>query len=205
MSANRPTLVSVLVCMAFVCSMGRYAIALDTHPDDFIQDGVAELAKVARARSDESESTQHALVDGVRYFLAEYADVYTAARLILSSSWVDATPEQRDRFVAAYNNHVTHLLVEFVPDIDFQSVKIDAFDGDLEEVPIMIQATFRTSDYKTVHFVLVIHQREGRWQIFDVIAEGVSYVKINRNQLRVEISRNGLEAAIRRFERRTAL
>jgi phospholipid transport system substrate-binding protein len=180
--------------MALVCIVGGSTYATDIKPDDFARTGVAELAKLAGKNDTDNAQS---LASGVREFLSEYTDVYTAARLILASNWIEATPEQRDRFVVAYNEYVARLLVDFVPEVDFQSVKIDAFNGDPRETPILIKATFRTRDYQTVHFVLVIHEREGRWLIFDVIAEGISYVKLYRQQF------NGLEEAIRYFEEKS--
>jgi ABC-type transporter MlaC component len=67
----------------------------------------------------------------------------------------------------------------------------------------MIRSTFRTSKKETIHFVLAIHERQGRWLIFDVIAEGVSYVKTHRNQITGEIADIGIEAMIERFEIRS--
>ena len=173
--------------------------AADTLPDDMVKAGMAELADAARAHGNHGESSDQDLVDAVRLFLVESTDVHYAARLIFASYWETATPEQRDRFIKAFNNQVTNLLVKFVPDVDFGSVRIDPFLGDVEETPLMIRTTFRTSDKQTIHFVLVIHERNGRWLIFDVIAEGVSYVKTYRYQFTSEIADTGLDAMIKRF------
>jgi len=164
---------------------------------------MAKLADAARAYGNHGEKSEQKLEVDVRQFLTDYADVEFAARLIISSYWEPATPEQRDRFLEAFNNQVTNLLVNFVPDIDFKSVRIDPFSGDIEETPFIIRATFQTSDKQIVHFDLVIHERYGRWLIFDVSAEGVSYVKTYRHQFSGEISDSGLDATIDRFEFRS--
>jgi len=168
-----------------------------------VKAGMEKLADAARVHDNHSESGEQALVNAVRLFLAEYADVHYAARLIFASHWETATPGQRDRFVEAFNNQITSLLVKLVSDVDFESVRIDPFLGDTEETPLMIQATFRTSDNQTTHFVLIIHEKEDRWLIFDVIAEGVSYVKTYRYQFTGEIADTGLEATIERFKIRS--
>jgi phospholipid transport system substrate-binding protein len=203
LSAIRPSLVFGLICIVLVCASGRGVHAADTLPEDMVQAGMAKLADAALAHGNHSESSEQDLVDAVRLFLAEYTDVHYAACLIFAKYWEAATPGQRDRFVDAFNNQVTNRLVKFVPDIDFGSVRIDPFLGDTEESPLMIRATFRTSDKQAIHFVLAIHEREGRWLIFDVIAEGISYVKIYRNQFTGEITDTGLEAMIERFEIRS--
>lgn len=203
LSAIRPVLVFSLVCFALAYSYGESVHATDTPPDDMVKAGIARLADAKPVHGNHSESIEKDLVDAVRLFLAEYTDVHYAARLILSSHWNTAAPEQRDRFVTAFNNLVTNRLVMLVPNVEFGSVRVDPFLGDIEETPLMIQATFQNSDKQTIHFVLVTHQWEGRWLIFDVIAEGVSYVKTYRNQLSGEIADIGLEAMIERFELRS--
>ena len=203
LSAIRPILVFGLICIALLCSSGRGVHAADTLPDDMVKAGMAKLADAALAHGNYSEISEQDLADAVRLFLAEYTDVHYAARLIFATYWETATPGHRDRFVESFNNQFAHLLVKFVLDIDFGSVRIDPFLGDTEETPLMIRVTFRNSDKEAIHFVLVIHEREGRWLIFDVVAEGVSYVKTYRNQFTGEVADIGLEATIERFEIRS--
>lgn len=203
LSAIKPVLVFSLSCFALAYSYCEHVHATDTSPDEMVKAGIARLADAKPVPGTNSESNEQDLEHAVRLFLAEYTDVRYAARLILTSHWNTATPEQRDRFVTAFNDLVTNRLVRLVPDVEFGSVRVDSFLGDIEESPLMIQATFQNSDMQTIHFVLVIHQSQGRWLIFDVIAEGVSYVKTYRNQLTGEIADIGFEAMIERFELRS--
>ena len=202
MSAIRSILLFGLICITLQGLTGSGVRAAVVQPDDMVESGVRQLADAARSHDDHAGSTSQGLEYAVRQFLAEYTDVQYAARLILAGHWKATPPGQRERFVRAFNRHVANLLVKLVPDVDFDSVKVDPFQGDVEEIPLMVQATFQTGDGQTVQFLLVIHIREGRWLIFDVVAEGISYVKTFRNQFSGEITDNGFEAMIERFESR---
>jgi len=204
LSAIRQILVFSLVCIVLADSCGRRAHATDISPVDVIEAGVAIMAQAKAKYGSRSEGDEQELLNAVRLFLAEYTDVQYAARLILSRHWETATSEQRDRFVAAFDNLVTTRVAILVPDIEFDSVRIEPFLGDTEDIPLMIQATFRNTDNQITHFVLVTHKRKGNWLIFDVIAEGVSYVKTYRNQVNGEIEDIGLEAMLKRFELRSS-
>jgi len=204
LSAIRKILIFSLVCISLQCLSGSRVHAADTLPDETVRDGISKLAAAARPQSNHGESSEADLANAVRDFLAEYTDVRYAARLILASHWENTAPGQRDRFVAVFNNHVTNLLVRLVPGVDFGSVTVDPFSGDIEETPLMIQATFHTSDEKAVQFILVIHVRDGRWLVFDVIAAGISYVRVFRSQFYGEITDTGFEAMIERFEIRNS-
>ena len=203
MSAIRPILVFGLLCIALVCLDGSGAHAADNNPDDRVMAGMAKLADAAHLYGNQDEMGEQGLEGAIRSFLEEYTDVNYAARLIIANHWGAATPQQRERFVEAFNNQVTHLLVRFVPDIDFESIRIEPFHGDIEETPFVIRATFRTFEEETIHFDLVIHELNGRWLIFDVMAEGVSYVKTYRYQFSGEIADTGLDATIQLFEIRS--
>lgn len=168
-----------------------------------VKAGVEILADAKPVLGGHHESDERDLVNAATLFLSEHTDVHYAARLILSAHLDSATPEQNDRFVVAFNDLITNKIVILVPDIEFESVRIDPFLGDMEDTPIKIQATFRNDNNQIINFVLVTHKREGRWLIFDVIAEGVSYVKTYRNQVNGEVADIGLEAMINRFELRS--
>lgn len=203
MSAIRPILVFGLLCIALACLNSSGAHAADNNPDDTVKAGMAKLADAAHVYGNQDEMREQKLEGAIRLFLEQYTDVNYAARLIIANHWGAAMPQQRDRFVEAFNNQVTHLLARFVPNIDFEGIRIEPFHGDIEETPFVIRATFRTFEEETIHFDLVIHELNGRWLIFDVMVEGVSYVKTYRYQFSGEIADTGLDATIQRFEIRS--
>ncbi|MGB5098348.1 MAG: ABC transporter substrate-binding protein [Porticoccaceae bacterium] len=46
----------------------------------------------------------------------------------------------------------------------------------------------------------VFHKRDGRWWVFDVIIEGISYVATFRNQIGEEIRRDGFDKVLSRLQ-----
>lgn len=169
-----------------------------------VHSGLAYLVEASRTGSDGERAGGRDLEPVIRSFLARYADVPTAAHLVLSSQWNHASPAQRQRFTAAYTDHVTRLLVEWVPTIRFDAVTVAPYSGDLDETPLLVKSILQTREGKQIDFVLVLRERDGQWVIFDVITEGISYVKLYRNQFMAEVSKLGLETAIRRLEERSA-
>lgn len=203
MSAIRSVLLYSLIGFVFANAYGQRTFAADVSPVENLKTGIAIMAEAKPPQASHKAGVDQGLTDAVRVFLAEYTDIQYAARLILSKYWQDATPEQQDRFVAAFNNLVTKKIAVLASDIEFESVRIAPFLGDLEDTPLSIQATFRNADDLVINFILVTHERDGHWLIFDVVAEGVSYVKTFRNQVNGEVTDIGLEAMINRFEERS--
>jgi len=123
-----------------------------------------------------------------------------AARLVLGQTWRTATPEQRKRFVNAFyhsllRNYGTALL-NFTAD----KFVILPYKGD----PGDSQATVRTEvkkdsgDKVPVNFSL--HKTPDGWKAWDVVIEGISYVKSFRTDFASEIQQKGLDEVITRLE-----
>ncbi len=191
-----------LAMVTIMCSTAAASGTGSLQPFELARSGVADLEAAAESYHQAHGDGAAQLESDVRQFLDNFADVEVAARLILASHWKTASPQQRQEFTRAFDRHVTSLLVDLVPGVDFASVSIEPLPEEPVDSPLLIKATFLTSDQKLIHFVLVVHEREGRWRIMDVIAEGISYVKLYRTQFGREVTDLGMDAMIRRFESR---
>jgi phospholipid transport system substrate-binding protein len=124
-----------------------------------------------------------------------------SARLVLGQTWRTATPEQRKRFVDAFYHSLLRnygaALVNFTAD----KFVILPFKGD----PGDTQATVRTEvkkdtgDKVPVNFSL--HQTPQGWKAWDVVIEGISYVKSFRTDFAAEVQQKGLDEVINRLEK----
>ena len=127
-------------------------------------------------------------------------DVDYATQLVLAQHWREATPEQRQRFVAAFYRALLHTYGSALADATADRLKVLPFRGD----PGAAQATVRTQVTRSSGTVVPVEYRlrktpEG-WKAFDVVIEGISYVRNYRADLDAEISAKGLDAVIHRIE-----
>jgi len=124
-----------------------------------------------------------------------------AARLVLGLAWRKATDAQRKRFVAAFYHSLLHnygaALVNFTAD----RFVILPYRGD----PNATQATVRTEvkrdsgEMVPVNFTL--HRTAAGWKAWDVVIDGISYVKSFRTDFSSEVEQKGLDEVIERLER----
>lgn len=154
---------------------------LDKHRDEYRRDP----AKVA------------ALVDK---FLMPHFDTETSARVVLGQFWRSATPDQRQRFISAF----THSLVSNYGDslVEFTSDRLKIFPSRLE--PGATTATVRTEvrrrngDSVSVNYSLRLTPQG--WKAWDVVIDGISYVKSYREDFGAQIEQQGLDKVIKRLE-----
>jgi phospholipid transport system substrate-binding protein len=127
-------------------------------------------------------------------------DVDYATQLVLAQHWREATPDQRQRFVAAFYRALLHTYGSALADATADRLKVLPFRGD----PSAAQATVRTEVTRSSGTVVPVeyrlHRTSAGWKAFDVIIDGISYVRNYRADLDAEISAKGLDAVIHRIE-----
>jgi phospholipid transport system substrate-binding protein len=137
------------------------------------------------------------LVDDV---LLPHFDVDYAARLVLGRHWSAATPQQRQRFVDAFYrsmlNNYGDALVEFTGD----RIKVLPYKGDPTAKSASVRTTVKRSNGQVVPVNYSLRLTAQGWKAWDVVIEGISYVKSFREDFGAEIDQKGIDAVIQRLE-----
>jgi phospholipid transport system substrate-binding protein len=129
-------------------------------------------------------------------------DVPYSARQVLGKYWRDATDDQKKRFTdAVYRSLLTtygKALIEFTGD----QMQIKPFRGDLDAPNPTVETVIRTRSGSTVAVNYVVRKMpDGNWKVWDVKIEGISYVKVLRDDYGSEIDQKGLDAVLKRLEK----
>jgi phospholipid transport system substrate-binding protein len=136
----------------------------------------------------------------VNEILLPHFDTDYAAQLVLAQHWRTASPEQRRRFVDALYTALLKTYGGALSDFTADRLKILPFRGD----PAATQATVRTvvtrANGQEIPVDYRLRKTANGWKAFDVIIEGISYVRNYRNDLGSEVSQKGLDAVIARLE-----
>jgi phospholipid transport system substrate-binding protein len=130
-------------------------------------------------------------------------DTEYSARLVLGPTWRTATPEQRKRFVDAFYHSLLHnygaALVNFTAD----RFVILPYKGDPGDVTATVRTEVKRSSGEKVPVNFSLRKTDGIWKAWDVVIEGISYVKSFRTDFGSEIQQKGLDEVIDRLERDT--
>jgi phospholipid transport system substrate-binding protein len=139
----------------------------------------------------------YAVVDRI---LLPYFDVDYAARLVLGRHWRAATAEQRKRFVEAfYRSLLTNYsdaLVEFTSD----RLKILPAAVEAGGQTASVRADVKRRNGEKVPVSYSMRLTPQGWKAWDVVIEGISYVKSFREDFGAEIDQKGLDAVLVRLE-----
>jgi phospholipid transport system substrate-binding protein len=123
-----------------------------------------------------------------------------SARLVLGQTWRTATPEQRKRFVDAFyhsllRNYGTALL-NFTAD----KFVILPYKGDPADTMATVRTEVKKSTGENVPVNFSLRKTDAGWKAWDVVIEGISYVKSFRTDFASEIQQKGLDEVINRLE-----
>jgi phospholipid transport system substrate-binding protein len=123
-----------------------------------------------------------------------------SARLVLGQTWRTATPEQRKRFVDAFyhsllRNYGTALL-NFTAD----RFVILPYKGDPADTMATVRTEVKRSSGEKVPVNFSLRKTDAGWKAWDVVIEGISYVKSFRTDFAAEIQQKGLDEVINRLE-----
>lgn len=170
-------------------------------PYQLVQSAANVLLKALdahRAEYRQDRSKLRALVDQV--FLP-HLDTELAARQVLGRHWTTATPEQRQRFISAFIksmlNNYGNALLDFTAD----RLRVLPFRGNASSPYVTIGTQVRKDDGSLVAVNYALHHTDRGWKVWDVVVEGVSYVKSFQQDFGEQIDRQGLDAVIQRLER----
>jgi phospholipid transport system substrate-binding protein len=153
-------------------------------------------ANRAAYRADPSKIQSLVEKDLLPHFDTEYA-----ARLVLGAHWRDATPEQRQRFISAFYRA---LIANYGNSIaNFTADRLKVFPGKSGADPN--RATVRTEvkrdDGTTVPVSYSMRRSAEGWKAWDVVIDGISYVKSFHDDYGEEIDQKGLDEVISRMEK----
>jgi len=157
---------------------------------------ISELdARRAEFRKDPTKVS--ALVERV---LLPHFDVEHAARLVLGRHWRTATPEQRKRFIDAFYGSLLSnygdALIEFTGD----RIKVLPSPVAADATSATVRTEVKRSNGQKIPVNYTLRKTEAGWKAWDVVIEGISYVKSFREDFGSEIDQKGLDAVIARLE-----
>jgi phospholipid transport system substrate-binding protein len=127
-------------------------------------------------------------------------DTEYAARLVLSQTWRTATPEQRKRFVDAFYHSLLHNYGNALVDFTADRFVILPYQGEPDATTATVRTEVKRSSGEKVPVNFSLRKVDGVWKAWDVVIEGISYVKSFRTDFASEINQKGLDEVISRLE-----
>jgi phospholipid transport system substrate-binding protein len=133
--------------------------------------------------------------------LAPHFDSQCAARLVLGVHWRTASPDQRQQFAAALYQRLLRTYADAVTDWTPDRFKLLPVLADPAALRVTVHTLITNSHGEVVPVDFRMHVVEDDWKVFDVVVDGVSYVRNYHDDTDAEVAQKGLDATIARLQR----
>ena len=143
----------------------------------------------------------------VEQILLPNFDVDYATRLVLASYWRTATPDQQQRFQKAFVAFLTRTYGKAIVNFERDRLKFLPMRGPIDPKRTFVQTEIARSGGAPTPVDYVLRQTPQGWKVFDLVIEGISYVRNYRQSFADEIEQQGrgdpskgIDAVIKRLE-----
>jgi len=192
---QRYLLTFVLLCLSVVP-----ASAADDSPNAVIESSVALLAEQLDGRKAELGEDRQELYEIIDGILMPRFDRRFAAQVVLAKHWRTANEEQQARFIEAFYRALLRKYSDGILEFDPDMITVLPFRGDATKKRTRVRSTVKLDDGSKVAVDYELVKRKAGWLVFNVVIEGVSYVRNFRAEFDSEIRTSSLDAVIERLE-----
>ncbi|WP_018869847.1 phospholipid-binding protein MlaC [Thioalkalivibrio sp. ALgr3] len=170
-------------------------------PVQMMERSVNEVYEVLRENQERAQEEPEFVIEVLRERVLPHVDVDGMARLVLARHWRDASDEQRSRFTEAFTTTLLQVYgVQLADHLDKEVRIIERRSREDDRMAVVASEIVMGSGQSNLQVNYRLRPVDGEWKVFDVEAEGLSFVGNFRSRFGDEISRNGLEELIVRLE-----
>jgi phospholipid transport system substrate-binding protein len=127
-------------------------------------------------------------------------DTEASARLVLGPTWRTASAEQRQRFVDAFYHSLLRNYGAALVDFTGDRFKVLPYRGDPADTKASVRTEVTRENGDTIPVIFELHKTDTGWKAWDVVIDGISYVKSFRTDIGAEVQAKGLDEVIARLE-----
>ncbi len=191
---------SFFACLLLLALGIAPAFAQDESPTAVIEGAVTLFAEKMDGRYDELAADPDALYALIDEVLLPRFDRKFAAQMVMAKHWRVADEAQRERFIEAFYQALLRRYANGLLEFDQERVSVLPFRGDESKPRAKVKSTVVLNDGTKVAVDYELVKREEGWLLFNVVIEGISYIRNFRTELDSEIRGSSLDAVIERLE-----
>jgi phospholipid transport system substrate-binding protein len=169
--------------------------AAQESPSQVIQtaaDGLLKALNTDRQTYRNNPSKVQALVD---QYILPHVDTEFAAQLVLGKYWRTATPQQRQRFINAFYHSMLNNYGAAIVEFTSNTLKVYPTRMKAGDQNAAVRTEMSRTSGPPVNVNYYMHMTPEGWKAWDVIIDGVSYVKSYREDFGSQITQQGGNAA----------
>jgi phospholipid transport system substrate-binding protein len=190
--------------MLVLCTIWVSAVGLATagEPMDLVRQTSDQVIKILEDPALQGPAKQAERQARLRKIADQAFDWEEMARRALAVHWRDRTPSQQQEFVQLFRDLVERIYMQRIESAIQEKREIQYVGEEVDGSRAVVKTNVVTRRNQQVPIEYRLHKAEGRWQIYDVLAEGISLVNNYRSQFNRIISSASYNALVDRMRAR---
>jgi len=179
--------VSILVCSGKAANAGE--------PTEAIRGAVNQGVEILKNAKLDNQKQRAQVIDQLRQVVYPLFDFNEMAMRSLGANWRRLNPQQRKEFVSTFTALLEKTYANQIDLYNGQQVIYtgETVDGDYAQVDSRII----DKNGQTYSVVYKLHRVDGKWRIYDVVAENISLVNNYRAQFNRVIAKSSFEELLK--------
>ncbi len=199
-----PSLIAAFVAAAWLIQAPAPAAAAPStaeQPSQVVQEAADGLLKALDANRQEYRNNPAKVQALVDQYILPHIDTQFAAQLVLGRYWKTATPQQRQRFMNAFYHSMLNNYGAAIVEFTSNTLKVFPTHVSASDQNPVVRTQMARGNGAPVSVNYYMHMTPQGWKAWDVIIDGVSYVKSYREDFGSQIAQQGIDAVINRLEK----
>jgi phospholipid transport system substrate-binding protein len=189
----------LLLCTIWVSAVG---LATAGEPMDLVRRTSDQVIKILEDPALQGPAKQAERQARLRKIADQAFDWKDMARWALAVHWRDRTPQQQQEFVQLFRDLVERIYMQRIESAIQEKREIQYVGEEVDGSRAVVKTNVVTRRNQQVPIGYRLHKAEGRWQIYDVLAEGISLVNNDRSQFNRIISSASYNALVDKMRAR---
>jgi phospholipid transport system substrate-binding protein len=189
-----------LISILFACCLSTSAFANTKEVADFINDLSHKVIDIIEQNISESE--KEAMLGGV---FISHVDTPWIGKFAMGKYWRTVPKDQQKAFLNLYSNYLTELYVPNFRKYTGNVIKIiNSKEVRPKEYLVETTLTDKTNSLNIKLDFRLIEKNQGKFFIYDIIAEGVSLITTQRSELNSIMAKEDFNSLIRLLVQKTS-
>ncbi|SUT90521.1 toluene tolerance family protein [[Actinobacillus] rossii] len=175
-------------------------------PYELTQQAAEKLFADIKANQSTIKSDPNQLRSIVRKDLMPYVHVNYAGSLVLGTYFKSTTPEQREKFFAAFDKFIEQAYAQALTMYTNQDIRIqkEQLNG-ANQASVLVKLLQSNGQAPlNLNFQWRKNSKTGNWQVYDMTAEGVSMVETKKQEWSSILRKDGIDALTAQVEKAAA-
>lgn len=174
-------------------------------PEAFVQSRAQALLSRLNGQREAIRENAEIANQIVREELLPSIDVEYISKLVLGPHWRNASEAQRQKFMQAFTDFLIRSYASGLAEFTEDRMKVLPLRGEADPRRTIVQTEVYRDTGQPVPVAYTLRWTDnGGWKLYDVIIEGISYVRNYRTDFNTHVQQKGLDSLIERLEKSEA-